>query len=87
MHQFNPAMLTIARESREMTQAELSVASRIPQAVLSKLEGGVARPSPEHVEALATATRYPEGSSSSRDRIFGFNASVILPPKAYRYAG
>jgi Zn-dependent peptidase ImmA (M78 family)/transcriptional regulator with XRE-family HTH domain len=81
MHQFNPAMLTIARESREMTQAELSVASRIPQAVLSKLEGGVARPSPEHVEALATATRYPEGFFFEQDRIFGFNASVFFHRK------
>lgn len=81
MQQFNPGMVTIARESREMTQAELSVRSRIPQAVVSKLEGGVARPSDEHVTSLAGATRYPATFFFDNDRIFGFNASVFFHRK------
>lgn len=81
MQQFNPAMLTIARESREMTQAELSVRSQIPQAVLSKLEGGVARPTEEHIVALAEATHYPQTFFFDQDRIFGFNASVFFHRK------
>jgi Zn-dependent peptidase ImmA (M78 family)/transcriptional regulator with XRE-family HTH domain len=81
MEQFNPAMLTIARDSREMTQAELSANSQIPQAVLSKLEGGVARPTQEQIVALAGATHYPPTFFFEQDRIFGFNASVFFHRK------
>jgi len=81
MDQFNPGMLTIARESREMTQAELSVRSQIPQAIVSKLEGGVARPTQEQIMALAIATHYPSEFFFEQDRIFGFNASVFFHRK------
>ena len=81
MPQFNPAMLTVARESRELTQAELAQKSQIPQAVLSKLEGGVARPSDEQIGMLAVATRYPISFFAEQDRIFGFNASVFFHRK------
>jgi Zn-dependent peptidase ImmA (M78 family)/transcriptional regulator with XRE-family HTH domain len=81
MDQFNPAMLTVARESRELTQSELAQRSKIPQAVLSKLEGGVTRPSIEQAEALGRATRYPTSFFFEQDRIFGFNASVFFHRK------
>jgi Zn-dependent peptidase ImmA (M78 family)/transcriptional regulator with XRE-family HTH domain len=81
MNQFNPGMLTIARESRAMTQSELSTKCRIPQAILSKLEGGVALPTSEHIAALAGATNYPSAFFFDHDRIFGFNASVFFHRK------
>jgi Zn-dependent peptidase ImmA (M78 family)/transcriptional regulator with XRE-family HTH domain len=81
MRQFNPGMLTVARESREFTQAELAQRSKIPQAILSKLEGGVTRPSLEQVDALAGATRYPSSLFFEQERIFGFNASVFFHRK------
>jgi Zn-dependent peptidase ImmA (M78 family)/transcriptional regulator with XRE-family HTH domain len=73
MRQFNPGMLTVARESREFTQAELAQRSKIPQAVLSKLEGGVTRPSLEQVDASSFFFE--------QERIFGFNASVFFHRK------
>lgn len=57
---FNPIALTLAREAREMTQAELSEASSITQGTLSKIENGQIDPSAECIVRLATALRYTE---------------------------
>ena len=79
--EFNPEMLTIARESRELTQTELAQKARIPQAVLSKLEGGITVPRESDIEAVAQATLYPTSFFKQRDRIYGFNASVFFHRK------
>jgi Zn-dependent peptidase ImmA (M78 family)/transcriptional regulator with XRE-family HTH domain len=81
MHHFNPGMLTVARESRELTQAELSYKSGIPQALVSKFEGGVSRPTSDLVDALSVATHYPASFFFDQDRIYGFNASVFFHRK------
>ena len=78
MQHFNPGMLTLARESREFTQAELANAIGIPQAIISRLEGGITQPSPEHIVAMADGLHYPQELFYQEDRIFGFNASVFF---------
>jgi Zn-dependent peptidase ImmA (M78 family)/DNA-binding XRE family transcriptional regulator len=81
MPHFNPGMLTLARESCELTQAELAKETGVPQAIISRLEGGITQPSPEHVEAFASALIYPKGLFYQEDRIYGFNASVFFHRK------
>ncbi len=81
MKYFNPGMLTIARESRELTQSELSAYSQIPQAILSKFEGGVTIPTQSDVDSLAKVMGYPAALFYQQDRIFGFNASVFFHRK------
>lgn len=81
MQHFNASMLTLARESRELTQVELSALSGVPQAVISKLEAGVSKPSTSQVEALSTALKYPQSLFSRSDQIYGFNASVFFHRK------
>jgi len=81
MHHFNPGMLTLARESRDLTQAELARKSGVPQAIISRLEGGIAQPSENHVSTLADRLHYPADFFFQEDRIFGFNASVFFHRK------
>jgi Zn-dependent peptidase ImmA (M78 family)/transcriptional regulator with XRE-family HTH domain len=81
MQHFNPGMLTLARESRELTQAELAHLIGIPQAIISRLEGGITQPSTEQIAAMADGLSYPQELFFQEDRIFGFNASVFFHRK------
>lgn len=73
---FNPYMLTVARQSRGMTQGELAVAANGTQGWISKLENGLApEPAPERVEALSQALRYPADFFYRRDGVTGLPAS------------
>jgi Zn-dependent peptidase ImmA (M78 family) len=81
MQHFNPGMLTLARESRDLTQGELAAQSGVPQAIISRLEGGITQPSPDHIAAFAKRLEYPGELFFQEDRIFGFNASVFFHRK------
>lgn len=81
MSHFNPGMLTLARESRDLTQAELSAITGLSQAVISKIEAGIAQPSPSTVVSVAESLQYPTELMYQEDRIFGFNASVFFHRK------
>ena len=81
MRHFNPGMLTLARESRGLTQGELATFSGVPQAIISRLEGGISLPSDDHVVSFSKAMSYPCGFFFQEDRIFGFNASVFFHRK------
>lgn len=55
----NPRMITLARESRGLTQTELSKAMKIPQGTLSKMElYGMA--AEKHLSKLSECLNYPE---------------------------
>ena len=72
---FNPDMLRLAREARELTQAELAKQASVTQALVSKLEHGlIAQPSGEVVQALADALRFPVEFFFQRERAIGFPA-------------
>ena len=77
--QFNRAMLSLARAARGFTQSELAKSARVTQALLSKLESGLTvDPSPETVEAIATALRVPVAFLVSDEKPHG------LPQFHYR---
>ncbi|MBS1814017.1 MAG: ImmA/IrrE family metallo-endopeptidase [Acidobacteria bacterium] len=78
---FNPEMLVLARESREMTQLQLSEKTKIPQTLLSRMESGLLQPNEEQVISLEQELKYPQDFFYQSDRIFGFNASVFYHRK------
>lgn len=78
MHSFNPHMLTLARESRGLTQSELATAVNFGQGTLSKYETGMLDPPLEAVEALAAAASYPAEFFYQVGQSYGF------PPFHYR---
>jgi Zn-dependent peptidase ImmA (M78 family) len=81
MAHFNSGMLTLARESRELSQVDLAERAKIPQAIISRIEGGIVQPSEEQIGAVANSLLYPVGLFYQEDRIFGFNASVFFHRK------
>ena len=75
---FNPARLTLARESRGMTQTALAKACRISQSTISKTESGVLAPSDDMVDAWAAALSYP------RNFFFRWAEDRGLPATVFR---
>ena len=64
-------MGTLAREARSMTQAELAKATSLSQGYISKVEHGVLDLSPERLELIAAALRYPPSFFMQSDRVAG----------------
>ena len=70
---FNPDMLRLARDAREITQAQLAEMSGITQAFVSKLEHGlVTQPGEEAVGQLAAALKFPPEFFYQQERSIGF---------------
>jgi len=78
MSKFNHHMLTLGRESRAMTQADLADAAKIGQGTLSKYETGVLQPPDDFVPVLGAALSYPVTFFSQPGHPYGF------PPFHYR---
>lgn len=75
---FNHHMLTLGRDARSLTQAELASALSIGQGTLSKYETGVSEPPDEFVSALSHTLGYPNSFFYLEGRPYGF------PPFHYR---
>ncbi len=73
--EINADMLTLARESRGMTQAELARSSGVSQANISKYEAKVFRVHEEHLENIANTLRYPVEFFFLAEQRFGFGSS------------
>jgi Zn-dependent peptidase ImmA (M78 family)/DNA-binding XRE family transcriptional regulator len=56
---FNPEMVTIAREARGLTQSELSKIISISQGNLSKIEQGLVDPTSQILQSIAAGLNYP----------------------------
>lgn len=56
---FNPDMLKIARESRQMTQQELAENINVSQVIVSKVEAGINNPSEKFLENISKELDYP----------------------------
>lgn len=69
---FNPDMLVLARELRGMTQAEAAASARVTQAMLSKVENGIAQPSDDLAGSLAHALSFPVEFFYQGERAQGF---------------
>ncbi|MBN8573915.1 MAG: XRE family transcriptional regulator [Candidatus Kapabacteria bacterium] len=59
MRKFNAEMLTLARESRGLSQQILSNRMQINQSYLSKIEGGLIEPNDEFLQKLSEGLNYP----------------------------
>jgi Zn-dependent peptidase ImmA (M78 family) len=70
---FNPDMLRLARDAREVTQADLASQSGMTQAFISKLEHGlITQPGDEAVQQISAALRFPPDFFYQRERAIGF---------------
>jgi Zn-dependent peptidase ImmA (M78 family)/DNA-binding XRE family transcriptional regulator len=78
MEKFNHHMMTLARDSRGLTQAELAAQLGVMQGTLSKYETGFQEPPPEFIEDLSKALGYPQPFFYEVGRPYG------LPPFHYR---
>jgi Zn-dependent peptidase ImmA (M78 family)/transcriptional regulator with XRE-family HTH domain len=65
----NPEILISARESRSETQLGLGEAAHVTQGMISKFENGVATPTREQLDLIATQLRYPVALFYEPDRI------------------
>ncbi|MBD0735283.1 XRE family transcriptional regulator [Streptomyces sp. CBMA29] len=70
-----PRMLTLARESRGLSQSQLSKLTGIPQSILSKAENGVSPLSPERLDKIAEALDYPRDTFDWADEPLGLGPS------------
>lgn len=70
----NPAMLTLARESRGMTQTDLAGVSGISQGYISKVENGMLTMSAEKAAVVAKALLYDPKLFYCDDVVHGIDA-------------
>lgn len=77
----NPQMLTLLRESRGMSGAQLAAASGVPQPTLSKMENDRSPMTSERVEAIAKALDYPVEAFGWTDTVYGFGSASFYHRK------
>jgi Zn-dependent peptidase ImmA (M78 family)/DNA-binding XRE family transcriptional regulator len=78
MESFNHHMMTLARDARGMTQAELADRLNVVQGTLSKYESGFHEPPLDFVDDLAGALNFPSSFFYEGGRPYG------LPPFHFR---
>jgi|HubBroStandDraft_2_1064218.scaffolds.fasta_scaffold59686_3 Zn-dependent peptidase ImmA (M78 family)/DNA-binding XRE family transcriptional regulator len=78
MEEFNHHMMTLARDSRGLTQADLAAKLGIMQGTLSKYETGFHQPPSDFVADVSEALEYPMAFFYETGRPYG------LPPFHYR---
>src|SRR5439155_22483179 len=66
----NPEMVSLARESRGLTQIELARKLEVSQGYLSKIESDLLEPSLELVNRLARLLDYPSSFFYLPDRVY-----------------
>lgn len=74
MTDVNPLLISVARESRGMTQRHLADAIGISQSKLSKYENGALQPSVDDLSKMSEALGYTEEFFSQPDEVFGFGS-------------
>ena len=74
----NGEMIQLARESRGLTQKDLSERTGITQGHISKLERSELMPSPAQLEKIGATLDYPESFFFRQNRVVGLGISVIF---------
>lgn len=74
---YNPAMVTLARESRGLTQTQLAEKMAVPQGTVSKLESGALTLNPAIVATLSRCLNYPELFFLQADQVYPFGSSTF----------
>jgi transcriptional regulator with XRE-family HTH domain len=78
---FNPSMLILARESREMTQKELAEGISVNQGWLSRVESGVRDITDDILQRISQFLNYPIGFFFQKDKIYGFGPTELFNRK------
>ena len=78
---YNPAMITLARESRGINQTELATRLRVPQGTVSKLESGALPITNELLVLIARELGYPTTFFQQTDVTYPFGSSTFYHRK------
>jgi Zn-dependent peptidase ImmA (M78 family)/transcriptional regulator with XRE-family HTH domain len=78
---FNPTLLTLAREYRGLSQADLAAQSGLSQGYVSKVENRVLEPSDDAVAKLAHTLNWPVSFFQRGDRVYGFATACMYHRK------
>jgi Zn-dependent peptidase ImmA (M78 family)/transcriptional regulator with XRE-family HTH domain len=78
---YNGAMITLARESRGLTQTDLARKVGVPQGTISKAESGTLHLNKELVERVGAALQYPDPFFSQTDPIYPFGSTTFYHRK------
>ena len=70
-------MVTLARESRGLTQTELVTRVGVQQSALSKVESGTSVITDDFIALLAKALNYPDSFFSQMDEIYPFGSTTF----------
>lgn len=81
IHDANPEMLTLARESRGWTQSDLAERSSVPQGNISKYESGIRAIPVEHIQKFAELLDYPSAFFFLPEHRYGFGSSCTYHRK------
>lgn len=79
---FNPEMLVLARDARQMTQTDLAAACNTTQGRISKIENGLLDPPEDLIEDLARELRFRVSFFRHQDRVYGL--PLHLPSRFHR---
>jgi Zn-dependent peptidase ImmA (M78 family)/transcriptional regulator with XRE-family HTH domain len=77
----NPQMLTLLRESRGLSGAQLAKLADIPQPTLSRYENGLASVDDERLLKIARALDYPVEAFAWTDPVYGFGNAAFYHRK------
>ena len=75
---FNPELLTLARRTRGLSQAQTSSKAEVAQSFISKYESGTMMPRDQHIEKLAQALDYPTAFFYQQMVIRGPGISLVI---------
>lgn len=75
---FRPDLLVVARQSRGITQSQLSKITGLSQPMISRIEQQGIEPAPEQLALMADALGYPPAFFSQGDQIYGFGIGELF---------
>jgi Zn-dependent peptidase ImmA (M78 family)/transcriptional regulator with XRE-family HTH domain len=78
---FNPNMVILARESRGLTQMELSGLLDVTQGYVSKLEAGLISASNECVSEISRVLNYPPAFFNQPDAVYSYGSTCLYHRK------
>jgi len=81
MADVNPALLTLIREYRGLSQSDLAERTGFSQGYVSKVESHVLVPNSEAMGKFATALRWPPEFFYRPDRVYGFGTACMFHRK------
>jgi len=77
----NPEMISLARESRGISQPELAKKMEVNQGWISRVEGGLRSIQPEQLEKLADVLSYPIEFFKQKETIYGLGINTYFHRK------